>query len=78
MTGYGTEPTDAMQHKNGLLPEYKRTLEAMYETGGRPGMGTTIVGTLLSDRKAFVFNIGHSRAYAFRWGVFFQLTHDDA
>lgn len=55
----------------------RRVFEAMYQTGGSPGMGTTIVGVVLSDRKAFVFNVGDSRAYALRRGALVQLTRDD-
>jgi serine/threonine protein phosphatase PrpC len=55
----------------------RRLFEAMYQTSGRPGMGTTIVGIVLSDRKASVFNVGDSRAYALRRAALVQLTRDD-
>ncbi len=54
-----------------------RLFEAMYANGGRPGMGTTIVGAVLSDPDALVFNVGDSRAYMLRRGALTQLSHDD-
>jgi PPM family protein phosphatase len=55
----------------------RRLFEAMYAIGGRPGMGTTVVGAVLSDREALVFNVGDSRAYVFRRGELTQLSRDD-
>ena len=55
----------------------RRLFEAMYAIGGRPGMGTTVVGAVLSDREALVFNVGDSRAYVFRRGELVQLSRDD-
>lgn len=55
----------------------RRLFEAMYESGGRPGMGTTVVGAVISEREAFIFNVGDSRAYVLRGGELFQLSHDD-
>ena len=44
----------------------RRPFEAMYAVGGRPGMGTTVVGAVLLDQEAIVFNVGDSRAHALR------------
>jgi PPM family protein phosphatase len=55
----------------------RRLFEEMYAIGGRPGMGTTVVGAVLSDHEALVFNVGDSRAYMFRRGGLIQLTRDD-
>jgi protein phosphatase len=55
----------------------RRLFEAMYTIGGRPGMGTTVVGAVLSDRDAIVFNVGDSRAYMFRRRELIQLSRDD-
>jgi protein phosphatase len=41
------------------------------------GMGTTIVGALISGRRLAVANAGDSRLYLFADGRLTQLTHDD-
>ena len=41
------------------------------------GMGTTIVGALISGRRLTVANAGDSRLYLFADGRLTQLTHDD-
>jgi protein phosphatase len=40
------------------------------------GMGTTLTGVLTVGRDAFVVNVGDSRAYVYRHGQLFRLTHD--
>jgi serine/threonine protein phosphatase PrpC len=60
-----------------LAKANRRLFEEMYSGQGRPGMGTTIVGTLLLGREALVFNIGDSRAYEVRRGHLIQLSKDD-
>jgi serine/threonine protein phosphatase PrpC len=55
----------------------RRLFEAMYAIGGRPGMGTTVVGAVFPGNELIVFNVGDSRAYAFRQGQLAQLSHDD-
>ncbi|TCJ39517.1 PP2C family serine/threonine-protein phosphatase [Parafrankia sp. BMG5.11] len=42
------------------------------------GMGTTIVGVVLQDTHALVFNVGDSRAYLYADGELRQLTIDHA
>lgn len=56
---------------------HRNLFEAMYSGQGRPGMGSTIVGTVLFDREALVFNVGDSRAYELRRGQLLQLSRDD-
>jgi PPM family protein phosphatase len=56
----------------------RRLFEAMYAVGGKPGMGTTVVGVVFSGRDALIFNVGDSRAYAIRKGCLAQLSRDDA
>lgn len=55
----------------------RRLFEAMYAVGGKPGMGTTVVGVVFSDRVALVFNVGDSRAYTIRKNSLIQLSRDD-
>jgi serine/threonine protein phosphatase PrpC len=52
----------------------RRLFEAMYAAGGRPGMGTTVVGAVLLDQDALVFNVGDSRAYAMLEEGLFKLS----
>ena len=40
------------------------------------GMATTLVLAYLAGKKAFVFNVGDSRAYRYRKGVLEQITED--
>lgn len=40
------------------------------------GMGTTLVGCLLTGEKLYVVNVGDSRLYAERDGVIEQISHD--
>ncbi len=41
------------------------------------GMGTTLVGALLTPTALLTFNIGDSRCYLFSTGRLIQLSHDD-
>lgn len=47
----------------------ERVHEAMLAEGGRPAMGTTIVGALLLGTSCTFFNVGDSRAYILRGRV---------
>lgn len=40
--------------------------EAMFEAGGHPAMGTTLVGVVLHADGCTIFNVGDSRAYVLR------------
>lgn len=55
----------------------ERVHDAMSDPGGRPGMGTTIVGALFRGDSCTVFNVGDSRAYLVRAGRLRLLTVDD-
>jgi serine/threonine protein phosphatase PrpC len=52
--------------------------EAMYGNEGRPAMGATIVGLLVIESAAMIFNIGDSRAYRADPTGLVQISHDDA
>jgi PPM family protein phosphatase len=41
------------------------------------GMGTTLTAVLLGGDRLGLLHVGDSRAYLFREGVLYQLTHDD-
>jgi len=51
--------------------------EGMYSRQGSPGMGTTVVGVILSGQQLTVFNVGDSRAYLLKEGELVQLSQDD-
>lgn len=53
-----------------------KVFEAMYGGGGRPAMGTTIVGAVQVARRTLIFNLGDSRAYSFAGGELAQLSRD--
>lgn len=53
--------------------------ESVYEASrdpGRSGMGTTVVGTIITDHSICWFNVGDSRVYLFRGGALTQLSID--
>jgi serine/threonine protein phosphatase PrpC len=52
--------------------------EAMYGHDGRPAMGATVVGALLLDAVALIFNVGDSRAYRADSTGLVQLSRDDS
>ena len=51
--------------------------EAMFDGIGKPAMGTTVVGAVLSGEDAIVFNLGDSRAYLMGRDGLVQLSVDD-
>jgi serine/threonine protein phosphatase PrpC len=55
----------------------QRLFESMYGGEGRPGMGTTIVGAVLTGIEALIFNIGDSRAYSIDRNRLVQRSCDD-
>lgn len=44
---------------------------------GRPGMGSTVAGLLVSDGQCAIFNVGDSRVYRLQDGYLHQLSVDD-
>ncbi|WP_237478666.1 PP2C family protein-serine/threonine phosphatase [Lichenibacterium dinghuense] len=64
----------------GLEPAIERANErvhaAMFVPGGRPAMGTTIVGLLMSARECTFFNVGDSRGYLLRDGRLEMVSRD--
>ena len=55
---------------------HDHVLRAISKDGSLYGMGTTVVGLLLSGAKAAVAHVGDSRAYRLRDGRLEQLTQD--
>ena len=47
-----------------------------HSEAGHKGMGTTLAAALLHDRRAYIANLGDSRAYRLRKGRLTQLTKD--
>ena len=58
---------DANQHLYTLMEQQEAAL----------GMGTTLVGALLTPTALLTFNVGDSRCYLFSTGRLIQLSHDD-
>jgi len=55
---------------------HDRVLKAVEEDSALSGMGTTIVGVLVDQRKMSIAHVGDSRAYRLRRGDFELLTDD--
>src|SRR5215213_2732257 len=72
--------TDLARHSNLLKMAVRiahdHVLRAISKDGSLYGMGTTVVGLLLSGYNAAVAHVGDSRAYRLRKGRFEQLTQD--
>jgi PPM family protein phosphatase len=58
---------EANQHLFKLMHEHEEAL----------GMGTTLLGTLLTADQVVTFNVGDSRCYPFSAGQLVQLSYDD-
>ena len=58
---------EANQHLFKLMHEHEEAL----------GMGTTLLGTLLTADQVVTFNVGDSRCYLFSAGQLVQLSYDD-
>lgn len=58
---------EANQHLFKLMHEHEEAL----------GMGTTLLGTLLTTDQVVTFNVGDSRCYLFSAGQLVQLSYDD-
>ena len=58
---------DANQHLYALMQQHEAAL----------GMGTTLVGAVLTPTALLTFNVGDSRCYLFTAGQLIQLSHDD-
>jgi protein phosphatase len=72
--------TDLARHSNLLKMAVRiahdHVLRAISKDGSLYGMGTTVVGLLLSGSSAAVAHVGDSRAYRLRDGRLEQLTQD--
>ena len=55
----------------------RHLLELMHERPEALGMGTTLVGAVLTANQLVTFNVGDSRCYLFSAGQLVQLSHDD-
>ncbi len=58
---------EANQHLYALMQEHPEAL----------GMGSTLVGAVLTAERLVTFNVGDSRCYLFSAGQLVQLSHDD-
>ena len=58
---------DANRHLYALMQQHEAAL----------GMGTTLVGAVLTPTALLTFNVGDSRCYLFSAGRLIQLSHDD-
>ncbi len=71
---------DENEIRDYFLDCLERTNDAIFQIGGeavrREGMATTAVLLYLRDGKAYVVNVGDSRAYLLREGRLHQLTED--
>jgi protein phosphatase len=63
--------TEALQQANAAL------YDLMAENPGVRGLGTTVVGAVLSPQALLHFNIGDSRAYHYRGDELIRLSEDD-
>jgi protein phosphatase len=55
----------------------QRLFEIMHEDRDMLGMGTTLVGAVLTAERLTTFNVGDSRCYLFSAGRLIQLSYDD-
>ena len=61
----------------GMLAEANaRVFQAMTGPGGRPAMGSTVVGLVSTGRHGWIFNVGDSRAYVLVGGRLLLATRD--
>lgn len=63
----------------GCIEVLRLANESVYEASkapGRSGMGTTVVGAIVTDYSICWFNVGDSRVYLFRGGALTQLSID--
>jgi protein phosphatase len=54
-----------------------RIYREMYDGHGRPAMGSTVVGVIVRDKRALIFNIGDSRLYQVQGARLQQESIDD-
>ena len=72
-----TEETDLYAWLRNAMEESNRAILADVRTNlHHYGMGTTLVGALITNRKTYVFNIGDSRLYFLKEGKLECATHD--
>ncbi len=69
---WGARLLDAMQAANGDLREMSARNE------GNRRMATTMVAVVINDHRAYVANVGDSRAYFWRDGILKQVTKDQS
>ena len=55
----------------------RHLFELMHEHPEALGMGTTLVGAVLTPNQLLTFNVGDSRCYLFSAGQLVQLSYDD-
>ncbi|WP_198164045.1 PP2C family protein-serine/threonine phosphatase [Bradyrhizobium jicamae] len=62
----------------GVIEEANQQLfELLHEREEALGMGTTLVGAVLTAERLITFNVGDSRCYLFSAGQLVQLSYDD-
>jgi|UPI000785FEB1 PPM family protein phosphatase len=69
--------TDEMKWENALHAANDAIYECMAQTRAARGMGTTIVGSVLSGAGVVHFNVGDSRLYRHSSSGLVRLSHDD-
>jgi protein phosphatase len=62
--------------KKSITEQNRQVKMEGHSESGRKGMGTTLAVALLHDRRAYIANLGDSRAYRLRKGRLKQLTKD--
>jgi PPM family protein phosphatase len=55
----------------------ERIYREMYDGNGRPAMGSTVVGVILREKRALIFNVGDSRLYVAQGAKLQQESTDD-
>lgn len=71
------DANDDVSIRHALQVVNRGLYEKMETSPSFQGMGSTVVGALLTPASGWIFHVGDSRAYQVRDGFLAQLTHDD-
>lgn len=78
---YGIDPAlslDGNRLRTAIHLANRRVFRAAESRDDYTGMGTTVVGALVSDGRLVIASVGDSRLYLLQAGAFVQLTQDDS